>query len=222
MKAVNIVPTHIADLRAVVTLDAHSSQAHADATMTYVVGPADGNPFFDLRQNVERCWIDGIATDPAAIASHDIGENDPHSSVRVIRERQRAGSVHALRVTYRLGVPNSDLGGAYPPVLSWLPGPRVRWSLGMADLYAGRYLEAWFPANLPFDHFPFTLELVITGTAVPHTVVTNGDVATRGTNRRLIRFPSWFTSMSPLIELHAADMVQSRSAPPSSSTATRT
>jgi hypothetical protein len=211
MKAVNIVPTHIADLRAVVTLDAHSSQAHADATMTYVVGPADGNPFFDLRQNVERCWIDGIATDPAAIASHDIGENDPHSSVRVIRERQRAGSVHALRVTYRLGVPNSDLGGAYPPVLSWLPGPRVRWSLGMADLYAGRYLEAWFPANLPFDHFPFTLELVITGTAVPHTVVTNGDVATRGTNRRLIRFPGWFTSMSPLIELHAADMVRTAS-----------
>jgi hypothetical protein len=208
MKAVNVVPMHITDLRAVVTLDAETSQAHVDATMAYVVGPADGNPFFDLRQKVERCWIDGIAMDPAAIAGHDIGETGRHSSVRVIRPLQCAKSVHALRVTYRLGVPNSDLGGAYPPMLRWLSGPRVRWSIGMADLYAGRYLEAWFPSNLPFDHFPFTLELAITGTAVPHAVVTNGYVATRGTNRWRIRFPPWFTSMSPLIELHAADRVR--------------
>jgi hypothetical protein len=211
MKVVNVVPMHITDLRAVVTLDAENSQAYVDATMTYVVGPADGSPFFDLRQQVERCWIDGIAMDPTAIAGHDIGEPARHSSVRMIRPRQRAKSVHAVRVTYRLGVPNSDLGGAYPPLLSWLPGPRVRWSIGMADLYAGRYLEAWFPSNLPFDHFPFTLELAITGTAVPHTVVTNGHVATRGTNHWTISFPPWFTTMSPLIELHAADTVQTAS-----------
>ena len=129
-----------------------------------------------------------------------------------MRAWQRARSVHALRVTYRLGVPISDLGGAYPPVLKWLPGPRVRWSFGMADLYAGRYLEAWFPSNLPFDHFPFTLELTITGTAIPHTVVTNGSVTTKGPNRWTISFPPWFTTMSPLVELHAADTVQTASA----------
>jgi hypothetical protein len=206
-----LVPIHIADLHAVVTLDAETSQAVVDATMTYVVGPADGNPFFDLRQNVDRCWIDGVAMDPAAIAGHHIGEPGQHSSVRVIRTRQRAGSAHAVRVAYRLGIPNSDLGGAYPPVLSWLPGRRVRWSIGMADLYAGRYLEAWFPANLPFDHFPFTLELAITGTAIPHALVTNGHVATTGTNQWTISFPPWFTTMSPLIELHAADTVQTAS-----------
>jgi hypothetical protein len=203
-----LVPVHIADLRAIVTIDAESSQACVDATMTYVLGPADGNPFFDLRQRVEHCWIDGVAADPAEISAHNVGEPGRHSSVRVMRAWQRARSVHALRVTYRLGVPASDLGGAYPPVLRWLAGPRVRWSFGMADLYAGRYLEAWFPSNLPFDHFPFTLELTITGSAIPHTVVTNGHVATTGTNRWTISFPPWFTTMSPLVELHAADTVQ--------------
>ena len=62
-----LVPMHIADLRAIVTIDAESSQACVDATMTYVLGPADGNPFFDLRQRVENCWIDGVAADPVEI-----------------------------------------------------------------------------------------------------------------------------------------------------------
>jgi hypothetical protein len=203
-----IVPIHIADLRAAVTIDGQRCQAIVDATMTYVVGPADGNPFFDLRQNVDRCWIDGIDVDPAVIAARGVGSGGLHSSVQVIRVRQRAGSVHTLRVNYRLGQPMSDLGGAYPPVLSWQAGPRVRWSFGMADLYAGRYLEAWFPSNLPFDHFPFTLALTITGCALPHTVVTNGHVAARDPNKWTITFPPWFTTMSPLIELHAADTVQ--------------
>lgn len=206
-----LVPIHIADLRAIVTVDAERAQASVDTTMTYVVGPADGNPFFDLRQSVEHCWIDGVPVDPVEIAAHDVGEAGPHSSVRVIRARQRARSVHTVRATYRLGLPMSDLGGAYPPVLRWLPGPRVRWSFGMADLYAGRYLEAWFPSNLPFDHFPFTFELTITGSAIPHTVVTNGRVATKGTNGWTISFPPSFTTMSPLVELHAADTLQTAS-----------
>ncbi|AGB24065.1 hypothetical protein Mycsm_03794 [Mycobacterium sp. JS623] len=209
MNAVNLVPVHIADLRATVTIGA--SRALADATMTYIMGPTDGRPFFDLRQEVDRCWIDGVEVSPAVIAAHDVGERGAHSSVRVIRQRQYAGSVHSVRVRYRLGPPMSDLGGAYPPVLSWHPGPRVRWSFGMADLYAGRYLEAWFPSNLPFDHFPFTLELVLERTEIPHTLVTNGQVAMRGTNRWFVRFPLWFTTMSPLIELHAADTVETAS-----------
>jgi len=209
MNSVNLVPVHIADLRATVTIDA--SRALVDATMTYAVGPTSGRPFFDLRQEVDRCWIDGVEVCPAVIAAHDVGEPGGHSSVRAIRQRQDAGSVHSVRVRYRLAPPMSDLGGAYPPVLSWHAGPRVRWSFGMADLYAGRYLEAWFPSNLPFDHFPFTLELALERIGIPHTLVTNGQVTTRGTNRWLIRFPPWFTTMSPLIELHAADTVRTAS-----------
>ncbi|MFN6546619.1 hypothetical protein [Mycolicibacterium nivoides] len=206
-----LVPMHIAKLHGTVTIDAQNSQAYVDATMTYVVGPVAGNPFFDLRQRVERCWIDGAAVNSAEISALHVGERGRHSSVRVMRSWQHARSVHTLRVTYRLGLPMSDLGGAYPPVLAWLPGPRVRWSFGMADLYAGRYLEAWFPSNLPFDHFQFTLELTITGSAIPHSVVTNGRVTTTGTNRWTISFPPWFTTMSPLVELHAADTLQTAS-----------
>jgi hypothetical protein len=206
-----LVPMHIVNLRAVVTINAASSAALVDATMAYEVGAADGNPFFDLRQTVDHCWLDGIPVDPEQVAARPVGEHGTHSSVRVIRTRQRARSVHTARFIYRLGAPMSDLGGAYPPVLSFLPGPRVRWSFGMADLYAGRYLEAWFPSNLPFDHFPFTLKLSITGTGIRHALVTNGSVGTTGTNRWSVRFPAWFTTMSPLVELHAADQVRTAS-----------
>ena len=207
-----VVPLHIVDLQISVEVDAAASRMHVDSTMAYKVGPTAGNPFFDLRQRVEDCWIDGVRVPPSAIAHRSIGQSGQKSAVRIIDEWQRAGSAHRMRATYRMGLPMSDLGGAYPPRLSWSAGPRVRWSLGMADLYAGRYLEAWFPSNLPFDHFPITLDLRITGTRVVHTVITNGRVATTGTNRWTLRFPPYSTTMSPLIELHAADTVQAASA----------
>lgn len=81
----------------------------------------------------------------------------------------------------------------------------------MADLYAGRYLEAWFPSNLPFDHFPFTLDVVVAATDVPHTVITNGNVSTVAANAWRIRFPSWFTTMSALVEIHPADALHTAS-----------
>lgn len=206
-----LVPMHIINLHAVVTIDAARTSAHVDATMEYEVGATGGNPFFDLRQKIDHCWLDGTPVNPNQVASRPVGEPGGHSSVCVIRPRQRARSAHTAQFAYRLSAPISDLGGAYPPALSFRPGPRVRWSFGMADLYAGRYLEAWFPSNLPFDHFPFTLDLIVTDTDVPHALVTNGSVSATGTNRWSIRFPAWFTSMSPLVELHAADEVRTAS-----------
>jgi hypothetical protein len=206
-----LVPIHILNLHAIVSMDCVRSRAHVDATMTYIVGPIGGNPFFDLRQTIEQCWIDGIAVDPAVVAARDVGEKAPHSSVRVIRTPQQAKSTHTIRVAYRLAVPRADLGGAYPPVLSWSADGRLRWSFGLADLYAGRHLEAWLPSNLPFDHFPVALDLSITGTPIPHTVITNGHVITTGQNSWSVRFPAWFTTMSPLLEIHAADAVQGAS-----------
>ncbi|HET7399949.1 MAG TPA: hypothetical protein VFJ94_15650, partial [Intrasporangium sp.] len=78
---------------------------------------------------------------------------------------------------------------------------------GLSDLFAGRYLEAWFPANLPFDPFPLTLDIAITGTRVRHSVISNGDVATRGERRWTVTFPRSFTALSPLLEIRAADTV---------------
>jgi len=44
----------------------------------------------------------------------------------------------------------------------------------MADLFAGRHLEAWFPSNLPFDQFPFRLLVKLVGFDAPHVLITNG------------------------------------------------
>jgi hypothetical protein len=49
--------------------------------------------------------------------------------------------------------------------------PRLTFSFGFADLGAGRYLEAWIPANLIFDQFPLNLDLRVVGTAIPHTPI---------------------------------------------------
>ena len=201
------VPIHIQDLRATVLLDAASLTAVADATMTYAVGPTAGNPVFDLRQTVDRCWLDGVRIDPALISARDVGAG-PFSTVRVLDVVQPTGSVHRLRVKYRLNLPRAQLGGAYPPALQWSQGPRLRWSFGMSDLNAGRYLESWFPSNLPSDRFPFTLDVQIAETPIAHALITNGAITTADTNAWSVQFPPWFTTVSPLLEIRASDTVE--------------
>ena len=202
-----VVPLHIIDLVARVVFDGGKQAATADATMTYVVGPTAGSPFFDLRQTVDRCWLDGHEIDPALVSSRDVGAG-PFSTVRVIDVAQRARSVHRLRIRYRLDIPCAGLGGAYPPRLTWTAGPRLRWSIAMSDLKPGRYLEAWFPSNLPFDQFPFALDLRLVGTPIRHAIITNGEVVAMQRNGWSIRFPPWFTTMSPLVEVRAGDQLQ--------------
>lgn len=206
------VPMHILELRAVVTFDAAASTAAVDATMSYLVGPKTGRPLFDLRQVVDTCRIDGVPTDPAVIATRETGAG-PWTSVRVIDVEQAARSTHTLALGYRLGAPLAEPGGSYPPRLEWSKGSRIRWSLGMSDLFAARYLEAWFPSNLPFDQFPFTLELRIVGTSIGHALITNGEVTVVGRNAWSIKFPAWFTTMSQLLELRPSAELDMRSRP---------
>jgi hypothetical protein len=78
----------------------------------------------------------------------------------------------------------------------------------MADLFAGRHLEAWFPSNLPFDQFPFRLLVKLVGFDAPHVLITNGQALGVGRNTWSVVFPDWFTSLSQLIELHRADEVK--------------
>lgn len=196
------VPIHIRQLCASVSFDAAARTATAQAEIQYEVGPTSGNPLFDLRQDVRRAWLDGHELSLASIAARDVGE-DGYSTVRVLDRFQEHSSVHLLRLRYFLGAPLAEPGGAYPPALSWPTDGSVRWSLGMADLLAGRHLEAWFPSNLPFDQFPFTLRLKIVGTGVAHSLITNGHVQSSNVNVWRVDFPDWFTTMSALLELRA-------------------
>jgi hypothetical protein len=198
------VPIHIRALRASVVLDARNRRGHVDAHMHYRVGPRSGCPLFDLRQSIDHAWLDGRPIATARLRPRDVGEG-PSATVRVVDLPQSAGSTHMLRLGYRLAQPHSDLGGAYPPVLSGRGHGRLRWSFGMGDLFDGRHLEMWFPSNLPFDQFPFELALTVAGAAANHTLVSNGAVTARGPHSWLIRFPAWFSSGSPMLELRPTD-----------------
>lgn len=198
------VPIDIQTVKAVFTFDGATQTAVADATMAYTVGPTAGNPFFDLRQPVTEAWLDGAAFPPAQLAHHAFGTG-PFTNLRVIQSVQAAGSAHTLRVKYTLGVPDSSLGGAYPPVVEWTAGPRLRFVFGLSDLYRARYAEAWLPANLLFDQLAITLELKITGTGVAHAVVTNGTATSLGANHWSIQYPARFTALSPMLEVRAGD-----------------
>ncbi len=203
------VPIDIQSVTAGVVFDGSTQIATADVTMTYTVGPADGNPIFDLRQTVNQAWLDGVAFNPAGLAAHDFG-GGPLTELRIIKALQTAGSVHQLRLQYTLGTPLSQLGGSYPPALQWSPGHRLHFSFGLSDLNAGRYTEAWLPANLPFDQFTLQLELQIKNTFVDHTLITNGVMAAQGANHWSIAFPAHFTTLSPLVELRASDTLETQ------------
>ncbi|HEX7836549.1 MAG TPA: hypothetical protein VF469_03750 [Kofleriaceae bacterium] len=205
------VPIDIRTIRAQFRFDAAGGSGAADATIEYVVGPTAGNPVFDLRQTITAAWLDGEAFPVDQLAAHQV-TSAPLSSVRIIGTSQAAGAAHTLRVTYPVALPGSQIRPrAYSPVLAWSDGARLRWSFALSDLNAGRYLEAWAPANLLFDQYAITLAITITGTPHAHALITNGQVTARGANDWVIAFPDRFTALSPLVELHPADRVESRS-----------
>lgn len=198
------VPIDIQQVNATLVFNGSTSFGDGDATMQFVVGPQDGNPIFDLRQTITGAWLDGASVPVAHMAHHDFG-GGTHSQLRVLESVLAAGSTHTLRVTYDLGVPQASTAGSYQPAITWTAGPRLAFNFGFTDLGAGRYLEAWVPANLVFDQFPLTLDLQVVGTAIIHSPITNGAVTALGPNHWSVVFPAWFTALSPLLEIRASD-----------------
>lgn len=201
------VPIDIESVVGRFVFDGGAQSASADATITYTVGPTTGNPIFDLRQAVSQAWVDGTPFPPAQLAHHSFG-SDAFTDLRVLESVQAAGSVHTLRVTYPLALPNAQLGGSYLPALVWSPGPRLRFAFGMSDLNRGRYLEAWLPANLIFDQYSVDLEVHVINTLAAHSVITNGQVTSLGANHWQIGFPAHFSALSHLLEVRASDTVE--------------
>lgn len=200
------VPIDIQTIQAGLLFDGNTSSGTGDATIEFIVGPTAGNPIFDLRQtNLTAAWLDGVPIAVGDIALHDFG-GGANAQLRILSSVLAAGSTHTLRVTYGLGTPQA---GGSPPTLVWAAGPRLTFRFQMTDLSAGRYLEAWIPANLIFDQFELTLTLQVLNTPVAHTVITNGTAASLGTNHWSIAFPSRSAAFSPLVELRAANTVTS-------------
>lgn len=201
------VPIDLSAIEATFVFDGTTSSGSADATITYTVGPAAGNPIFDLRQTIDQAWLDGVPFASSHLAHHAFGVGS-FTNLRVIEAIQAAGSVHTLRVLYDLALPDAQLGGAYPPLLDWSPGPRLRFAFGLSDLNRARYAEAWLPANLIFDQFQVDLEIQVLNTMAAHSVITNGAITSLSTNHWQIAFPSRFSAVSPLLEVRAADTLE--------------
>lgn len=198
------VPIDIQTINATFVFDGAASAATADATITYTVGPTAGNPIFDLRQTITSAWLDGASFPPAQLAHHNFGSG-PFTNLRVIQSVQPAGSIHTLRVQYPLAMPNSEIVGGYLPAIEWSAGPRLSFRFGLSDISRARYAEAWLPANLIFDQFAITLQIQLTNTLAPHSIITNGLITVLDVNHWRLEFPSHFTAVSPLLEVRASD-----------------
>jgi hypothetical protein len=204
------IPIDISAIDAHLIFDGAASTASGDATLTFVVGSAAGRPMFDLRQTITGVWLDGAPLAVGQVLTRDLG-GGPGAELRVLDVPLVAGSSHTLRITYTLGLPASPPGGSYPPGLAWSAGPRLVFNVGFTDLAAARYLEAWVPANLIWDQYAVTLELQVTGTAVPHRVITNGTLTSLATNHWRVAFPDRVTALSTLVEVRASDTLSSSS-----------
>ena len=208
---ITAVPMDIEHLDATFDIDAGAHAATATASLRFVSGPVAGNPIFDLRQTITDVRLDGASLGAAAAPSRDFG-GGPGAELRVLNTSVAPGTTHTLEVDYAVGPPQSPAGGSYGPAIEYLPGPATRLSFGFTDLAPARYLESWVPCNLIFDQFTFRLVLRVTGTDVPHTVVTNGAVTTLGPNLCQVDWPATTTALSPLVELHPTSALSHSSA----------
>jgi hypothetical protein len=200
------VPIDIERLEARVVFDLAARSAQAEATMLFRAGSQDGHPMFDMRQGVWQAWLDGTTLPPGSLRHHDLG-GGRGAEMRVLERELPAGSRHTLRVAYAMEEPQSPQ--AQP--VGWDPAaPRMTWDFWFTDLLPARYLEMWFPANLVFDRFPFSLEIELASTEIEHALITNGRVDEEERNCWRIQFPGSFTALSPLLVLAPADEVEIR------------
>lgn len=198
------VPIDAVSLEAWVDLDATAATAEAEGHLVFRIGPDGGSPLLDLRQEPAWVELDGDVLDPAAFGVHTVTD-EVDAEVRVLAVDLPPCSEHELRVGYPLAVPRAPEARG----VAFGPEPDVaRWDLWSSDLYAGRYLEAWFPSNFVYDRLALTMHVSLVS-SVEHVLITNG-TASAAPGTWDLAFPDTFTSLSPMvILLPATDVVVS-------------
>lgn len=197
------VPIDIFKNTAVVTIDAATKKVTAVATLEFRLGPVGGDPLFDLRQPVLTAELDGQSIPPQLLAAHDLG-GGPGAELRVLAADLPPCSAHTLVLTYEIIKPNAPQSKA----IVWEGDTtRLKWDSWNSDLWPGRYLESWFPANLIYDHFPFTLELTLLNSNFPHALATNGALEQLADHHWKISYPGQYTALSPMFVLVAESRV---------------
>ena len=200
-----VVAVDVRTVSAAIVFRPEQRQARVSARVDFTLGPDDGCPALDLRQSVDAVTLDGSSLPPDAFGHQDLGGGD-EAEMRVLDRPLAAGSRHRLALEYRLGEPAA--AGAQP--IGWDGASRgVTFDFWMSDLYPGRYLEMWLPANLCHDRFRLELDIAIEG-HVPHTLICNGTVDEIDPGRWRVRYPARFTSLSPMLVIVPADDVLTR------------
>jgi len=196
------VPIDIQNLYAHVIFDMVAQRASVEATLEFLMGVEDGNPIFDLRQNIKEAWINNEPIDIEKLRHHDFG-GGPGAELIILEKAISKGSKNILKLHYELNKPNcpesQDIG--------W-DTPRLYFEFWFTDLHPARYLEMWFPSNLIYDQFKFSINVEITNTMIEHILFSNGEVNRLSLNHWQIEFPESFTSLSPMLCILAKDTIE--------------
>lgn len=188
------VPIDIYKLEAKVVCDVAISKCKVISNMYFKIGNENGNPFFDLRQNnIQNAYLNHEHIPIDKIKHHVFGPG-PDSKLRIIEKSLPSNSSNILKLEYELNTPDSE--NSKPIVFN---SDSLYFDFWFSDLYAGRYLEMWFPSNLIYDHFAFHLDIQIINTKLEHSLFSNGEINKIGNNSWIIDFPNNFTSLSHML-----------------------
>ncbi len=93
---------------------------------------------------------------------------------------------HTLTLTYAITLPDAPNATGF----QWLDAPDgVYFDISLSDLNPGRYLESYMPANFPFDRYPVSLGVTVSGAGQEHVLFSNGDVEQLGDHEWQLRVP---------------------------------
>ena len=198
------VPIDIQQLDTHVVFDMSSKSARVKVTMHFLSGLNDGNPIFDLRQDILEVYLNKEQLPVEMVQHHDFG-GGTDAQLRILQKELPSTSENTLTMVYDLNQPQSPRSQP----IGWDP-PRLYFEFWFSDLYPARYLEMWFPSNLIYDQFKFNLKIEIINTGIDHAVFSNGRINRLGQNHWQVEFPEKFTSFSPMLCIVASDMIEFR------------
>ncbi|HVH98595.1 MAG TPA: hypothetical protein VM869_07790 [Enhygromyxa sp.] len=199
------VPIDILELDAELSFDATLATAQAQGTLTFQLGESGGMPILDLRQTPELLLLDGQPLANESLARHDFGVG-LQAGFLILEVALEPCSVHTLEFDYALATPQAPQAAG----LSFAQSPaRAYFDLFATDLNPGRYLEAWLPANMPWDRHPISLGVTLEQTEAAHALISNAAVDEVAPHDWQLEFPSTTTAMDPMLVLMPVDELDS-------------
>jgi hypothetical protein len=195
------VPIDILDLDASIEFDLANASAHAEATLTFQLGPSAGQPILDLRQSHTSLILDGQPIDAALLARHDFGKG-MDSGFAILAIELEPCTIHELQLGYAVALPQAPNAGG----LAYGQAPARLWfDLFSSDLNPGRYLEAWLPANMPWDRHALHIGVSLVGAGFEHTLLSNAEVESLDVNTWQLEFADTTTAMAPMIVIKPSE-----------------